>query len=398
MRIHKSGSGISDILTEGVHDNIKKLFQLALAATGIMFGYLMWGLFTGALSNFADKPNEARHALDVVNQVSNYLNVTLVVTLLTAILLYYEEAVFGFSLLAISAFLAYGFQFAIDLLFDSDAHKLTAGDASKALMHELFLMAIMIGAPGILMVLRSMGARFLEMREGDDLTNIQYGSAATKEKVPRAVLPVLSKCWQLPYCRSGVRKNCPIFLAKTKCWKERTGCMCDENILMLAMGGTEAQAPVNMTKEIGFVPIGDLLATDTKRANIATRVGPHGVRIPVNPNISDAQKRDRCRNCVIYNEHQRNKFSFFSVPVTLAVPVIVAFQFDNLRMLLTEALRTIDKIVAHLNLSGDAVSSGLTKEISGSMPIETILIVCLTLVLMTWAQRLLEYCVFKIKI
>jgi len=32
------------------------------------------------------------------------------------------------------------------------------------------------------------------------------------------------------------------------------------------------------------------------------------------------------------------------------------------------------------------------------VPIEAILIVCLTLVLMTWAQKLLEYCIFTIKI
>lgn len=400
MRVHRSGEGISGILTDAVLDNVKKLFQVTLVATLLMFVYLLWGLFSGSLADVADKQTAARHALEVVNDVSNYLNIALIITLVAGILLYYDESVFGFTLLAISAFLAYGFQFAIDLLFASESHRLTAGDASKALMHEILLIAMMTGAPGILMVLRAMGARFFEARQGEDLTRLKYGGEVHKEDVPKALIPVLSKCWQLPFCRAGIRKNCPIFLAKTKCWKERVGCMCEENIILLAMGGTDQAAPVNMTKEMGFVPIGDIItkgATD-KKATVPTRMGPRGVRIPTNPHITSLQQRDRCRNCVIYNEHQRQKYAFFSVPVTLVIPVFVAWQFDAARIALTQLLHGLDKLVAHLSISGDGGSLELTRQISGSVPIEAILIVCLTLVLMTWAQKLLEYCIFTIKI
>ena len=37
-----------------------------------------------------------------------------------------------------------------------------------------------------------------------------------------------------------------------------------------------------------------------------------GVKIPHNPNIPMSVKRERCRNCVIYNEHQRMKYQFFA--------------------------------------------------------------------------------------
>lgn len=399
MLVRQSGEGLSGILTDGVLDNVKKLFQVVAIATLAMFGYLMWGLFSQQFADVAGKPEQARHALLLVNQISTYLNVALVLTLLSGILLYYEETPFGFVLLGISAFLAYGLQLSIDLLYGSDAKQVTAGGASQALLHELWLMAMMIGAPGILMVLRAMGARFFEARQGEDLTNLQFGANVQKEDVPRALIPVLAKCWQLPFCRAGIRKNCPIFLAKTKCWKERVGCMCEENIILLAMGGTESAQPVNMTKEMGFVPIGDVITkgNEDKRASIPTRLGPRGVRIPTNPHVTDVQKRERCRNCIIYNEHQRSKYSFLSVPVTLAAPVIVFSQFDTFRIWLADILHGVDKLIAHLTISG-TTEVDISHQITGSMPIEAVLIGCITLVVMTWAQRFLEYCVFKIKI
>jgi hypothetical protein len=363
-----------------------------------MFVYLLYGLLSGAFADAAMKKEEALHALTLVSQISGYLNITLVVTMLCAILLYYEEVVFGFILLAVSAVLAYGLQLGM-LAFGPDAKQYVVGGAAQSFLHEAFLMAMMIGAPGVLIVLRAMGVRFMEGREGEDLTSMKYGANVQKEDVPRAILPILAKCWQLPFCRAGIRENCPIYLAKTKCWKERVGCMCEENIILLAMGGSEKQQPVNITKEMGFVAIGDILTkgNEEKRANIQTRPGPNGVRIPTNPHVTDVQKRERCRNCIIYNEHQRVKYSFFSVPVTLFVPVLVFAQFDTMRVGLAGLLHGLDKLIAHITISGES-DVHLTSGITGNVPIEAILIGCMTLVVMTWAQRLLEYCIFKIKI
>ncbi len=116
MRITRSGEGLSGILTDSVLDSIKKVFQVALIASVLMFGYLLYGLVSGSFADAAMKPDESRHALNLVNQISAYLNVSLVITLLCGILVYYDEAVFGFVLLAISSILAGGLQVAILLL------------------------------------------------------------------------------------------------------------------------------------------------------------------------------------------------------------------------------------------------------------------------------------------
>ena len=86
-----------------------------------MFGYLLYGLVSGDFANAAMKQEEARHALTLVNQISTYLNVALVITMVSSIILYYEETVFGFALLGISAILAYGWPTGCNSSFGPDA-------------------------------------------------------------------------------------------------------------------------------------------------------------------------------------------------------------------------------------------------------------------------------------
>ncbi|MCW3053176.1 MAG: hypothetical protein JWN14_2346, partial [Chthonomonadales bacterium] len=278
---------------------------------------------------------------------------------------------------------------------------LATGDASNASLKEIQMMAYIIGVPGVLLAVRTILSRIFN-RGGRDLANLSYGKDASRTERRAPLIGALAKCWELPFCREGIRVRCPIFHAKTKCWKERVGCMCEENIILLAMGGAGAEDPDKtqpLNKQSGFIPIGDILSknAEEKRAAIPTRVGPKGVRIPTNPHLSEAAKRMRCHNCVIFNEHQRQKYQFLSAPVTLAVPLLVFLEFQNLQKLIDTVLGILDQLVAKVSFNA-ASTANLSKDISGNLGIEVIFIICITLVAMTWAQRLLEYTMFKIKI
>ena len=285
-------------------------------------------------------------------------------------------------------------------LFASDAAKLVKGDLSSMTVQAIQNTAGIIAVPGVLLFVYSLYGRLANGRRGPDLTALQYGKGAKKEKVPKALIAATAKCWQLPFCREGIRVKCPIYLGRTKCWKERVGCMCEENIILLATGGEEHK-PTDMTKEVGFVAIGDLISKSEaeKRTTMNTRQGPRGVRIPTNPHLTDGQKRERCRNCIIYNEHQRMKYQLLAPLVTVAVPALVFLQFDSIRDWLSGAMRTLDTMIAGLKFTGESASSGaLSNQVSSSIFIQGAIILCLTLMVMTWALRLLEYCTFKIKI
>ncbi|MCW3097273.1 MAG: hypothetical protein JWL77_2891 [Chthonomonadaceae bacterium] len=392
----------SSFLSDRAVDNLSKVFQLSLIPTILLTAWLMWGLFSGRLADVAGM-SHADHAaaLQTIATLSTWLNVSLLVTVVSAGLIYMEMESLGVIYLLTAAFLAFGLKFIMTALFTGESARLMAGDASTASLKEIQMMAYIIGVPGVLLAVKTLLGKIFNSRHRD-LTNLSFGKDAARTERKAPLIGALAKCWELPFCREGIRVRCPIFHAKTKCWKERVGCMCEENIILLAMGGNGEQDPEKtqpLNKQSGFIPIGDLLSknAEEKKAAIPTRLGPRGVRIPTNPHLSEAQKRQRCHNCVIFNEHQRQKYQFLSAPVTLAVPLLVVLQFDNLRQLIDQVLGILDKLIGQVSFHA-VDTANLSKEISGNLGIEVIFIVCITLVLMTWAQRLLEYTMFKIKI
>jgi hypothetical protein len=404
VRINRPNVDFSSdsFLSDKAVDILSKVFQLSLIPTILLTVWLMWGLFSGKLADVAGM-SAADHAaaLQTITTLSQWLNISLLVTVVTGGLIFMQVEALGVIYLLTAAFLAFGLQFIIGALFSAESAKLMSGDASKASLKEIQMMAYIIGVPGVLLAVKTLYGKIFNSRHRD-VANLNFGkdAARTERKLP--LIGALAKCWELPFCREGVRVRCPIFHAKTKCWKERVGCMCEENIILLAMGGAGPDDPEKtqpLNKQSGFIPIGDILSkhAEEQKVSIPTRIGPRGVRIPTNPHLSAQQKRQRCNNCVIYNEHQRQKYQFLSAPVTLFVPLLVIFEFDNLRQLIGSALMVLNRLVGLVTFNG-ASSTDMTKEITGSMPIEVIFIVCITLVLMTWAQRLLEYTMFKIKI
>ncbi len=397
---HADGSS-ENFLPQAVIDILAKVFIIALIVTVGAFGYLLYGLFSGALAQ-ANTTHEIRlHAIQLVQSTSNILNISLLVTLGCGVLLFYENEATAIIMLVVAAFLAFGLQFLLDYL-GSQSGNLVNGDAAKATMQEIKQSATFIGVPGVLLFLWNMIQRIRDARMGVDLANMNYGKDVAQEEVRGALIGAFAKCWQLPFCREGIRVKCPIYHARTKCWKQRVGCMCEENVLRLAAGGDENK-PIDMTQSAGFVPIGDLITNSEKaaRPNIPTKAGPRGVRIPTNPHLTEGQKRERCRNCVIYNEHQRQKYGLASPLVTIAIPIMVFLNFENLKEVLTGALTALDKLIGHLNFTGDSIKPGhsqLSMDVNGSLPISAILIMVVTLLIMTWALRFLEYCMFQIKI
>ena len=398
-------------LAETLREYAQKIFFFSLIPTVCLFGYLLYGLFTGQLAN-ASQGAEAAHAFSVIQQTSLWLNVSLVVAIISSLFLFWEEDALGYALLGIGAALSFGLKFSIDFLFSSDAAHMTSSPAALALLGEMKLAGFMIGIPGVLLVIRQLISRIMDARS-QDLTQVTYGKDAVKsDQRPQALLGAFAACWQLPFCRDALRPNCPIFLAKTKCWKEQVGCMCEENVMLLAMGGEDRTSGINLSESGeaktpaapsagGFVPIGDLITQNSQktRASMTFRTTPGGVKIPTNPHLSGIQKRMRCHNCIIFNEHQRQKYQLFSGPVTLAVPVLVVWQFPVMLGLVEKMLRSLDSLIAHLSFTGTANSgASFINAVNGSVPVETMFIICFTLVAMTWAQKLLEYIIFKIKL
>lgn len=202
----------------------------------------------------------------------------------------------------------------------------------------------------------------LRAKHGARADQMKYGKDVKAEKIENVFL---GKCWQLPYCRKFIREKCPIFHSKRTCWKERVGCMCEEKIIGNAMKG-------------------EVISKDALAA---------AVMIPRNPNISMAAKIERCRHCVIYNEHQRQKYKLF-LPITIGSVIGIYFLFKPVLMaMLSGVVVSVDSVLKKATFQGDK-----TTDMSGLMWWKEILLVCFMLMFLAYMLKLLEFFIFKIKV
>jgi len=189
---------------------------------------------------------------------------------------------------------------------------------------------------------------------------LRYGKGIKEETTKQNVW--MGKCWQLPFCRKFVRERCPIYHSKRTCWKENVGCMCEEQVIRNAM-------------ENKPIPKDALLA---------------GKMIPRNHKLTLAQKQERCRNCVIYNEHQRHKYKA-AVP-SLVIGFILIYAAGRIPLLsATQAM--MDNVSRMLNHATEGQAVVHTPPLFVEMLLITFFIVTLS-----YGLRLLEWLIFKLKV
>ena len=225
-----------------------------------------------------------------------------------------------------------------------------------------------IGAIGLcVIVIDLIGRVRTRSQEGARAEQLKFGKGMKEERDIRNVF--LGKCWQLPYCRKFVRERCPIYHARRTCWQERVGCMCEESVIQNAMEGKVIPSDVVAAAKF----------------------------IPRNSKLTPGQKAERCRQCVIYNEHQKHKYKL-ALPATAVVLVLVFFALhtplkDWVQGLLTHA----DTQVSKATFNGKDISE-VTSTASGVIPYAEIVLIAGFLIIFAYCVRVLEYLFFKLKV
>ncbi len=197
--------------------------------------------------------------------------------------------------------------------------------------------------------------------QGAKKDSLKYGKGVTEESDRKNVF--MGKCWQLPYCRKFVREKCPIYHSQRTCWRELVGCMCEEAVIRVAMEGKPVSKEALMS----------------------------GAAIPRNNKIPDSAKRERCRNCVIYNEHQKHKYR-------LAMPTILigyALLYLLLRVPLADAINRM------LNAGNRAIvngTGGMVKNVNTGDAFTQFLVAAVLIVAMAYTIKMVKYALFKLKI
>ncbi len=199
------------------------------------------------------------------------------------------------------------------------------------------------------------------VKVGVKADQLKYGKGVQEEKEKQNVF--MGKCWQLPYCRKFVRERCPIFHAKRTCWKELVGCMCEESVIRNAM-------------ENRPIPKDALLA---------------GNLIPRNSKLTVVQKKERCRTCVIYNEHQRHKYKLYMPAIVGSFIIAYVVGRPPLLSATEQLVAGINKIVRQGTLGG--AGNFTPPQVFVEMLLAVFFIIGLT-----YSMKTLEFLIFRAKI
>jgi hypothetical protein len=207
----------------------------------------------------------------------------------------------------------------------------------------------------------------LRSKQGMKADALKYGKGMTEEREIQNVF--MGKCWQLPFCRKFVRERCPIYHSRRTCWKEQVGCMCEEQVIRDAMEGK-------------VIPKDAVMAA---------------TYIPRNNKLTTAQKHERCRQCVIYNEHQKHKYKLLLPAVGLSFAGLYILLREPLLGSMKVLIEGLDRMIGRATFRGPEVGVRETISTSG-LPFQEILLICFVIVAFAYALRLVEFLVFKLKV
>lgn len=349
-------------------------FTIAAIVAALAIAYLLFGIFSGQLAEYGSLGHAER--LRVKTNLG-YAGVglqggTIVGSICAAICFFGAEST-GWILLVVAAALGFGVPFAFTN-FGSGA----TSDGVKMALSPFLPAAIPPGAIGAFLavkdlILKTTSAVKTKVFDSNEMT---FGTGAVKENRPTRT-SILGKCWEGPYCRTFIREHCPIFIKRQACWKNRRGCYCDEDIV----SGAASKVKGLMLE---MAP-----ASETNFSTPATQTSRK-------VHLTDWQKAERCRNCIIYNEHQREKYKIF-MPIVILGTIAGAAAFSQPAFALVKVMITrIDHTVQSLSFGPAGSTPKHFVEIADWAVWSIVL--ALSVMLISKVLQTLEYLIFVKKI
>ncbi|MBC8066595.1 MAG: hypothetical protein H7Y17_17325, partial [Chlorobia bacterium] len=303
-----SDRGIAEAFHEFLTGAARLLFYLGLA---LGLGAAAFCIYTAmAFSGGAVQASEAQ-ALSNIDLFQKLIISGLLAAGVGASFLFWGEELLGGLLLLVAGLLYFS-----PLILTSAAGVQADNKVVQNALGTVQNGGLVLGILGIFVLVFDIANRIkLRAQQGAKADQLKYGKGIKEESDRQNVF--LGKCWQLPYCRKFVRDKCPIYHAKRTCWKEQVGCMCEESVIRNAM-------------ESKLIP---------KDAVAAAAMIPHNHKLTYN------QKRERCKQCVIYNEHQKHKYKALLPSIVAGFALVYVLLHQPLLAGVGGVISSIDKVV-----------------------------------------------------
>lgn len=356
---HHSSTSAVEGFQLAIESLSKTLCWVGLAALAIGLGFL---IYTFAVAGGGTGNVSAAQALSNIDLFQKILLGGVLAVVLGTTYLFWGEETLGVLQLAGAGLLYFA-----PLILPSAFGVTTPNETGSAALGAIQTSGIVAGAIGIIVLLADVASRIkLRSQQGARADALKYGKGLREERDIQNVF--LGKCWQLPFCRKFVRERCPIYHSKRTCWKEQVGCMCEEQVIRDAM-------------ENKVIP---------KDAIAAAQF------IPRNNKLTSAQKFERCKQCVIYNEHQKHKYRAWLPAALIIFAGLYVLLRTPLLAMTGGIIEGIDRMIGQATFRGEA---GVKQTITHSgLPFQEILLVCFMVIAFAYVLRLVEFLIFKLKV
>ena len=356
-------------------DVTDKLTTLGLQIGAIGFAaaslYLLWGVISGALSKtLALGSADMQRIVQNVQIACTALRVCGLALVICGAVRYYLDEETGYVLFITGAILRWGMPVAVG----SSLREVTAAAATLpayvASQYSLVgTVSLLVAIPFILVDLsrKLRGAKRRAARAA--VVQLEPDEAVAKTHVTIF-------CWQMPYCRDYLRKFCEAYERRKSCWRIKSGCYCDEEMILRVMKRSAT------SRVSGFDQRFASLAGEGKKS------------------MTGAQKRQRCRECFIFTEHQKVKYRMLSPMAFPATALLMYIYLAPVKAGLHSALAMTDKFAGRLSF-GTQTQTMLGNQwavSSGSSTVEWLFLICLGLIVLTYILHGLEYFIFDLQV
>ncbi len=224
--------------------------------------------------------------------------------------------------------------------------------------------------PGLFLVLRD---AILRIWTGISVRRVLERRWGDEEERRKHVKPKFyGSCWDMLYCREFVRKVCPAWEAKKPCWRMKIGCYCDEKTILRALTADGAQ-----------------------NEHVRGIMDSLGLNAPRESRISSKLKRERCRRCGIYAEHQRQKYRLLSPLVFPLVALLIYAFYAQIAVWVGIAIEKTDRFMSFLAYRQHALGNTLGDQ---GQVLTALAIIWLAIIAVSYALRALEYLVFELQV
>ena len=347
--------------------------ELLMLIGGGLFGiatiYLLYGLLSGSMVSaliFA-KEHESTGFAQNLQLLRSIISISGSAFVISVVIRYYQEEVTAYLLLVVGVVIYWGMPVIINASMQNTPSDILApiSDIDKAYT-AIGITSLVLAIPLIIIDLwKKVLFSSYKTEENKDVIISRKESAA---------IPIYAHCWQLPHCREYLRKHCASYKKRKDCWRLKSGCYCDEEMMLQAMKSSGAEKEAIPTLNNAAYP----------RPKKAT----------------SQEKKERCIGCMLYILHQRQKYRLFSPFAFPLVAVIMFVLYRPLMMILGKVVEFSDRLALALTIAPGNADSALQKYtiiMRTSDTIEWILFICISLVLVSITIRLMEYIIFELQ-